>query len=187
MIKENIFELKIDLVFKFQSLISKNISINQNDNLIFEHYFWKKIFEVWMNVILRENKFSNLSNLKLKKPNFSLSFEIIDDELIADLNKKWLNKKGPTDVLSFPIISENDLYNEIPCIELGDLFISIETAQKQAMKFNNSLKEEMIWLASHGFLHLLGWDHSDKNELDKMLILQEFLISKLNKINFTIS
>ena len=38
----------------------------------------------------------------------------------------------------------------------------------------------MIWLASHGFLHLLGWDHRDSNELDKMLFLQEYLISKLN-------
>tara|TARA_B100000212_G_scaffold304905_1_gene252586 strand:+ start:290 stop:847 length:558 start_codon:yes stop_codon:yes gene_type:complete len=182
MVKEHIIELNIDLVFKFESLRLKNISCNQNDNLIFEHYFWKEIFAVWINVILSENEFSNLSNLKLKNPNFSLSFEIIDDELIADLNKKWLNKNGPTDVLSFPIISENDLYNQIPCIELGDLFISIETAQRQAIKYNNSLQEEMIWLASHGFLHLLGWDHHDKNELDKMLNFQEFLISKLNKI-----
>jgi len=182
MIIENIFEIKIDLVFKFESLRLKNILSNEYDNLIFEHYFWKKIFEVWMGVILRENKFLNLSSVKLKRPNFSLSFEIIDDKLIADLNKKWLNKKGPTDVLSFPIISENDLFSQMPCIELGDIFISVETAQKQAMKFNNSLKEEMIWLASHGFLHLLGWDHRDKNELDKMLIFQDYLISKLNLI-----
>lgn len=182
MIIENSFELNIDLVFKFESLRLKNIVSDQNNNLIFEHYFWKKIFEVWMGVILSENKFSNLSNLKLERPNFSLSFEIIDDKLIADLNKKWLNKKGPTDVLSFPIISENDLCLQLPCIELGDLFISIETAQKQSMQFNTSLKEEMIWLASHGFLHLLGWDHRDKNELDEMLIFQEYLISKLDLI-----
>ena len=180
MVKEHIIELNIDLVFKFESLRLKNISCNQNDNLIFEHYFWKEIFAVWINVILSENEFSNLSNLKLKNPNFSLSFEIIDDELIADLNKRWLNKKGPTDVLSFPIIAENDFYIEMPTIELGDLFISLDTAQKQSKEFNNSLKEEMIWLASHGFLHLLGWDHRDSNELDKMLFLQEYLISKLN-------
>ena len=183
MIKDNLFQLKIDLLFKFdKSLRLKNLFKEENDDLIFEHYFWQEIFEAWMDTILSENKFSYLSNLNLKRYNFSLSFEIIDDELIADLNKKWLNKNGPTDVLSFPIISENDLYNQIPCIELGDLFISIETAQRQAIKYNNSLQEEMIWLASHGFLHLLGWDHHDKNELDKMLNFQEFLISKLNKI-----
>ena len=180
MIKDSILDLSIDLVFKFENLRLKNIHDNYKDNSIFEKYFWEKTFEVWMDVILNENKFSNLSNIKLKRQTFSLSFEIIDDEIIAALNKKWLNKKGPTDVLSFPIISENDLYTEMACIELGDLFISIETAQKQAIKFNNSLKEEMIWLASHGFLHLLGWDHRDNNELDKMLNFQEYLISKLN-------
>ena len=66
--------------------------------------------------------------------------------------------------MSFPIIAENDFYIEIPTIELGDLFISLDTAQKQSKEFNNSLREEMIWLASHGFLHLLGWDHRDSNE-----------------------
>ena len=180
MIKDNIFNLTIDLVFKSdKSLRLKNLLEEENDNLIFEHYFWKEIFEAWMNIILSENKFTYLSNLKMTRHIFSLSFEIIDDELIADLNKKWLNKTGPTDVLSFPIISENDSYIDMPIIELGDLFISLDTAQKQSKEFNNSLKEEMIWLASHGFLHLLGWDHRDSNELDRMLFFQEYLISKL--------
>ena len=181
MIKDNIFDLKIDLVFKFdKSLRLKNVIKEENDKLIFEHYFWQEIFQAWMYIILSENKFSYLSNLKMSMHIFSLSFEIIDDELIADLNKRWLNKKGPTDVLSFPIIAENDFYIEMPTIELGDLFISLDTAQKQSKEFNNSLKEEMIWLASHGFLHLLGWDHRDSNELDRMLFFQEYLISKLN-------
>tara|TARA_Y100001978_G_scaffold148042_1_gene133130 strand:- start:88 stop:633 length:546 start_codon:yes stop_codon:yes gene_type:complete len=181
MIKDNIFELKIDLVFKFdKNLRLKNSFKEQNDNLIFEHYFWKEIFEAWMNIVLNQNKFPFLSNLKLKSHNFSLSFEIIDDELISHLNKRWLNKKGPTDVLSFPIIAENDLYIEMPIIELGDLFISLDTAKKQSKVFNNSLKEEMIWLASHGFLHLLGWDHRNSKELDNMLFFQEYLITKLN-------
>ncbi len=181
MIKENISKLSIDLVFKFdKSLRLNSISSDKKNNLIFEYDFWRKIFEVWMNMILCENYFSKLSNLKFNKLNFSLSLEIIDDELIADLNKRWLNKNGPTDVLSFPILTENDLLLESPCIELGDLFISLETAQKQSKEFNNSLRDEMIWLASHGFLHLLGWDHRDKNELEKMLVLQERLISNLN-------
>ena len=181
MIKDNIFHLTIDLVFKFdKSLRLKNLLKEKNDKLIFEHYFWQEIFEAWMNIILSENKFSFLSNLNLSRHIFSLSFEIIDDELIADLNKKWLNKIGPTDVLSFPMIAENDSYIDMPIIELGDLFISLDTAQKQSKEYNNSLKEEMIWLASHGFLHLLGWDHRDSNELDKMLFFQEYLISKLN-------
>ena len=180
MVKDNIFDLKIDLVFKFDKRFRlKNLLKEENDKLIFEHYFWQEIFEAWINIILSENKFSYLSNLKMSRHILSFSFEIIDDESIADLNKKWLNKTGPTDVLSFPIIAENDSYIDMPLIELGDLFISLDTAQKQSKEYNNSLKAEMIWLASHGFLHLLGWDHRDSNELDRMLFFQEYLISKL--------
>ena len=181
MTQDNIFGCKIELVFKFdKSLTFNNIFKEKNNNLIFEQDFWNRVFEIWINVILSENIFSNLSNFKLEQRNFSLSFEIINDELIANLNEKWLHKKGPTDVLSFPIISDSDILTEIPVVELGDLFISIETAEKQSKKFKNSLMEEMIWLASHGFLHLLGWDHRDENQLEEMLHFQQYLISKLN-------
>ena len=181
MTEDKIFEGKIELVFKFhKSLTLNNILKDQNNNLIIEQDFWNRIFEVWINIVLSENIFTNLSNFKLEQHNFSLSFEIINDELIANLNEKWLHKKGPTDVLSFPIISNNDIVTGIPVIELGDLFISLETAEKQSKKFKNSLMEEMIWLASHGFLHLLGWDHRNENELKEMLDFQQYLISKLN-------
>ena len=80
MIKDNLFQLKIDLFFKFdRSLRLKNLFKEENFDLIFEHYFWQEIFEAWMEIILSENKFSYLSNLNLKRYNFSLSFEIIDD------------------------------------------------------------------------------------------------------------
>ena len=89
MIKDNLFNLTLDLIFKFdKSLRLKNLLQEENDNLIFEHYFWKEIFEAWMDTILRENKFNYLSDLNLKRYNFSLSFEIIDDQLITDLNKR---------------------------------------------------------------------------------------------------
>ena len=48
------------------------------------------------------------------------------------------------------------------------------------MEYNNSVEQEVIWLASHGFLHLLGWDHQDQNQLENMLKIQEYLISRLN-------
>ena len=50
----------------------------------------------------------------------------------------------------------------------------------QSLEYNNSICKEMIWLASHGFLHLLGWDHQDQKQLDNMIHIQEYLISKLN-------
>ena len=87
MIKNNLFQLKIDLVFKYdKSLRLKNLLQEENDNLIFEHYFWKKIFEAWMNVVLSENKFTYLSNLNIKRHNLSLSLSI-------SVFMNWYNKK----------------------------------------------------------------------------------------------
>ena len=53
-------------------------------------------------------------------------------------------------------------------------------AIKQSLEYNNSVEKEVIWLASHGLLHLLGWDHQDHNQLENMLNIQEYLISELN-------
>ena len=91
-----------------------------------------------------------------------------------------MNKSGPTDVLSFPMITELDTTKDLNFVELGDLFISLEMAFKQSLEFDHSLKREMLLLASHGLLHLLGWEHNDDNALDNMLNFQEYLISKLD-------
>ena len=86
--------------------------------------------------------------------------QIINDNEISFINQKWMNKSGPTDVLSFPIISKEDNTKDLNFIELGDLFISLEMAFKQSLEFDHSLKREMLLLASHGLLHLLGWEHN---------------------------
>ena len=170
----------IDLVFKnsYESLPNK-LNMDGIKQYIFEHDFWENIFLIWINILLNEfNQF--LPNYLLNKKSGSLSFEIIDDQKISDLNKIWLNKLGPTDVLSFPIFSKEDSLNDFTSIEFGDIFISLEMAMKQAVEYHNSVEQEVIWLASHGFLHLLGWDHQDQIQLENMIKIQEYLISKLN-------
>ena len=97
---------------------------------------------------------------------------------IALLNKRWLQKNGPTDVLSFPAIDYN--YNFSPplkVVELGDIIVSVETAKKQALDNNHSLGKELCWLVSHGLLHLLGWDHQTKTSLNEMLKFQDKLLT----------
>ena len=133
----------------------------------------------WIKIILDE-KDTSFPNFILDKKSFSLSLQIINDNEISSINQKWMNKSGSTDVLSFPIISDEDTTIDLNFIELGDLFISLETALKQSLEFNHSIKKEMLWLASHGLLHLLGWEHNDDYELDNMLNFQEYLISKLD-------
>ena len=147
----------------------------------------KIISEINLDLVFQCNDFSQFSN-KLKdtkthhifeKKSFSLGLQIISNQEISSLNKKWMQKNGPTDVLSFPIISDESL-NNLDHIELGDIFISLEMALEQSYEYKHSIYREMIWLASHGFLHLLGWEHNNEYDLENMLNFQEYLITRLD-------
>ena len=180
MINQNNSIEYIELVFKNSyEMMPNKLNVNGIKQYIFEHDFWENTFLKWINILLNEFK-QFLPNYLLNKKSGSLSFEIVDDLKISDLNRTWLNKLGPTDVLSFPILSKEDSVNDLNFVEFGDIFISLEMALKQSIEYNKTVEQEVIWLASHGFLHLLGWDHQDQNQLENMLRIQEYLISKLN-------
>ena len=174
------YKIDIDLVFICsESVENQNYHNNDYHDSIFNSIFWEDVFCNWLETIIDEN-INNKSKILTDKKSFSLSFHIIDNKEISILNKKWLNKNGPTDVISFPIILEKEFEYDLLFIELGDLFISLEQAAKQAKDFSNSLIREMLFLASHGLLHLLGWEHDNEDKLKSMLNLQEYLISKVN-------
>ena len=173
-------DLQIDLVFKCNdfSSLSDNF-LYKPDNLIFVSTFWEEVLLCWIKIIIEE-KNTSFPNFIFDKTSFSLSLEIINDNEISSINQKWMNKSGPTDVLSFPMISDEDNTKDLNFIELGDLFISLDMAFKQSLEFNHSIKREMLWLTSHGFLHLLGWEHNTALDLDNMLNFQEYLITRLD-------
>ena len=110
---------------------------------------------------------------------YSLGLQLCDDASIAALNEAWRRQAGPTDVLAFaaqeeaPPVPEGG--GEI-WLELGDIVISLDTAQRQARDAGHSLAEELLFLASHGLLHLLGWDHPDGASLAAMLERQTALL-----------
>ena len=106
----------------------------------------------------------------------SLGLELTNDKKILDLNHAWLGQSKSTDVLSFPIIDETSFVLSSEYIELGDIVISVPTAIRQAKENNVDLFREIRWLATHGLLHLLGWDHCDEESLTQMLITQEQLL-----------
>ena len=170
--------IEIDLVFKYDNKLKKSFFIDNRNFLIFDSFFWEEVLRSWLRIIINEKK-ELLPQCVFNKQVFSLSFEIIDNNRISHLNQNWLKKNGPTDVLSFPIISELDNANDFFCIELGDLFISLEMAIQQSKEYKHSLKKEMLWLASHGLLHLLGWEHNNNQQLEDMLKFQEYLISEI--------
>ncbi|MCS5697681.1 rRNA maturation RNase YbeY [Cyanobium sp. FGCU-52] len=122
----------------------------------------------------------------LRAPAYSLGLTLTDDATIAELNADWRRKPGPTDVLAFAALEEapplppapdgDDDLNAEP-LELGDIVISLETATRQAEEAGLSLEQELLFLASHGLLHLLGWDHPDDAALAAMLERQERLLA----------
>ena len=176
---EKISEINLDLVFKCNDFFQfSNKFKDTKSKLIFESIFWEKVFLSWINRIFKKDDYQ-LPKFIFKKKSFSLGLQIISNQEIASINQKWMQKNGPTDVLSFPIISDESLHN-LDLIELGDIFISLEMALEQSYEYKHSIKREILWLASHGFLHLLGWEHKDDNQLKSMLSFQEYLISNLD-------
>jgi probable rRNA maturation factor len=111
---------------------------------------------------------------------YELSLRLTDDAEIQLLNSQYRQKDQPTDVLAFAAL-ENDmpLVPGLP-VYLGDIIISVDTANHQALAYQHSLHQELAWLASHGFLHLLGWDHPDEVSLENMLQRQEQLLGTIN-------
>ena len=121
----------------------------------------------------------------LQAPAYSLGLLITDDPSIAALNGEWRHQEGPTDVLSFaaqeaplPPGALAELGEDDEPLELGDIVISLETAARQAQDHDHDLAREVLFLASHGLLHLLGWDHPDAASLERMLARQEALLAK---------
>ena len=108
-----------------------------------------------------------------------VSLLLTDDEEIQSLNKKYRNIDTPTDVLAF---SQIEKVNSTPVLcdkeefLLGDIVISVETAQRQAVELGHSLLYELMLLSVHGFLHLLGFDHDYEKKNDKMKSLEKEII-----------
>ena len=94
---------------------------------------------------------------KLGETQSELSLLMTDDAEIQELNRTYRDLDKATDVLSFP--QDEDAVNESGDALLGDVVISVETAARQAEEHHLSFNEELILLAIHGILHLLGYDH----------------------------
>ena len=128
---------------------------------------------------------------------YCLGLSLVSDAEIAELNQNWRQKPGPTDVLAFaaqetvegddgtpfapmplpPDFGDDDSDLGPEALELGDIVISLETAARQAPDHGHSLAQELQFLASHGLLHLLGWDHPVDASLQAMLARQDQLLA----------
>lgn len=96
---------------------------------------------------------------------------IIDDERIHQINREYRNVDRPTDVISFALEDDKSMTSELRI--LGDIYVSIDTARRQAYEYYNSEQEELRFLIIHGLLHLLGYDHMKEEEEKEMMSLEE--------------
>jgi probable rRNA maturation factor len=118
---------------------------------------------------------------------YELSLRLTSDREIQSLNAQYSQQDKPTDVLAFAALETDypqidHLQSQMP-LYLGDIVISMDTAQQQAQSQGHSLKTELAWLATHGFLHLLGWDHPDDASLTRMLDQQRVLLCQVGLVS----
>lgn len=117
-----------------------------------------------------------------------ISLTIVDDEEMRAINSEQRGIDQATDVLSFPMLefdkngdcADTTYETDGDFIVLGDIVISMERAAFQAKEYGHSLKREIAFLAAHSMLHLLGFDHADDKESERVMFAkQEEILRKL--------
>ncbi len=132
------------------------------------------------------------------KPDSELSMLFVDEEAMAELNKRFLGKEGPTDVLAFPIDDDDvveggrspdslgpgagvDFENTDPPNLLGDVVVCPAVAARNAPDHAGTYEDEMALLVVHGILHILGMDHVDNEEAEAMEQRERELLELFHK------
>ena len=115
-------------------------------------------------------------------PDGELSILLLDDPQIAVLNKDYLQREGPTNVIAFPM--QEGAFAEINPDLLGDVVISLETAAKEGLAAGVSMEERLEELMIHGILHLFGYDHErSEKEAARMESKSRELLARIGLLN----
>ena len=111
-------------------------------------------------------------------PDCDLNIAFVEDDYMTELHIKWMDEPGTTDVLSFPM----DMPEEPgEAVTLGDIVISPVVAAAQSIIQGHSTEHEIFILATHGLLHIIGYDHADKADEKIMFDLQEKIVRDWQK------
>lgn len=138
---------------------------------------WNRWFSRWLEILQPQT---------LAALGWEVTLRLTDDGEIQALNRDYRHQDRPTDVLAFAELDIDSPLGEALESEpsyLGDIVISVDTASRQAQQQGHPLEIELAWLASHGFLHLLGWDHPNDEKLQEMLSMQEQFLRNIGLIS----
>ncbi len=108
---------------------------------------------------------------------YLFNFIFVTNEEIHQINYKYRNVDRVTDVISFALRDGEEDFEHEPVKMLGDVYIAINVAYEQATEYHHSREREVCFLATHGLLHLLGYDHMNKQDEEKMIEKQEELLN----------
>ncbi len=123
------------------------------------------------------NEYVNYLVKKLTLEKCEFNIILTTNKKIHEINKEYRGVERETDVISFAMEDEKDIeYTDFRL--LGDIYISIDKCYMQASEYEHSRVREICFLATHGVLHLLGYDHMTKEDEEKMFSLQEALLDE---------
>lgn len=146
---------------------------NAQDKIVLGEYLEKRLQD-GLNAVAKLHDLDDMTEVDIT---------IVDDEEIHQLNRDYRNVDRPTDVLSFALDEDDE--DEPELLEgqlhlLGDIIISAETAARQAEEFGHGLEREIVYLAVHGLLHLLGYDHMVEEDKVIMRAKEEEALRAIN-------
>lgn len=122
---------------------------------------------------------------KLQNSKLYITITLTNPENIQKINKEYRNIDRATDVLSFPMFEKDELGEKIENNDfehedvLGDLVISIEKVKEQAEEYGHSFERELSYMLVHGFYHLMGYDHIEEEDKEKMRLKEEKILNDL--------
>ena len=111
--------------------------------------------------------------------NYEVSLSFVDNEEIHELNREYRGVDRATDVLSFPLLTD-EFDVEIEEESLGDIVISLERALEQSEEYDHSFEREVCFLLFYSMFHLLGYDHDTEENTKDMRKREEDVLNKLN-------
>lgn len=123
------------------------------------------------------DKVINFACKKMNVKNPLLNIVLVNNKRIQKINKEYRNIDAVTDVISFAFEEVNDVnYDDIRF--LGEIYISYERCCEQAQEFGHSVRRELCYLAVHGLLHLLGYDHMNEKDKKVMRTIEEEILNE---------
>lgn len=123
------------------------------------------------------DKLMSFALVYLNIENAIFNIIIVDNDIIHKINKQYRKIDRPTDVISFALEDNKD-FIDIGYRILGDIYISIDKVKEQSINYNHSFLRELAFLSVHGLLHLLGYDHMNKEDEKEMFELQELILNE---------